>query len=168
MRLPGRSQNSLGQHGVHPLYAIYDLRDVQIHKSFREIQKLTHRIHEHVAQNAIVIPLWQLDTYVAVADSVRDATLDPRFAASPLVTGEPHIRFYAGAPLITAAGYRLGMLCLIDRAGRDPLTPDQEANLTDLAAMVAAEVAAMVASAERTCPAAAGAATRLRLAAAPA
>ena len=38
---------------------------------------------------------------------VPDATRDPRFAASPLVTGESHVRFYAGAPLITPAGFHV-------------------------------------------------------------
>ena len=71
---------------------------------------------------------------------VLDAARDPRFADSPLVTGEPHIRFYAGAPLITAAGFRLGALCVIDRAPREPLAAEQLANLTDLAAMVVDEM----------------------------
>jgi ABC-type transport system substrate-binding protein len=53
------------------------LRDVRLHKSFRELEKLTRRIHEHVARSAAIIPLWQLDTYVALADGVKDATLDP-------------------------------------------------------------------------------------------
>lgn len=45
---------------------------------------------------------------------VLDTAEDPRFASSPLVTGTPFIRFYAGAQLVTARGYRLGLLCIAD------------------------------------------------------
>lgn len=55
---------------------------------------------------------------------VRDATLDPRFRDNPLVTSDPFVRFYAGAPLVTPAGDAVGTVCIIDREPRDA-TPDQ-------------------------------------------
>jgi PAS domain S-box-containing protein len=67
---------------------------------------------------------------------IPDATLDPRFSRNPLVTGAPHIRFYAGAPLTSPEGIPLGSLCVIDSAPRDGLTPLQAQGLTVLAAQV--------------------------------
>lgn len=69
----------------------------------------------------------QEDPFV-VADAARDA----RFADNPLVTGAPHIRFYAGIPLHEARGWRVGTLCLIDRVPRELSEPDIAA-LRDLA-----------------------------------
>lgn len=67
---------------------------------------------------------------------VTDATLDPRFSANPLVTGEPGIRFYAGAPLMTKDGFRLGTLSVIDRVPRYDLGSDDFTTLEHLAALV--------------------------------
>ena len=49
---------------------------------------------------------------------VRDARRDPRFAGNPMVIFAPHIRFYAGVPLIDRQGYALGALCVIDSKPR--------------------------------------------------
>jgi len=71
---------------------------------------------------------------------VPDATRDARFADNPLVTGDPHIRFYAGAPLVSDDGVPLGSLCVIDTIQRDGLTPLQHQGLTTLAEAVMARL----------------------------
>jgi GAF domain-containing protein len=63
---------------------------------------------------------------------VEDARQDPRFTENPLVTGEPFIRFYAGAPLIYMQDIRLGGLCLLDTQPRE-LTPLDRAELAVMA-----------------------------------
>jgi len=68
---------------------------------------------------------------------VTDARRDPRFAETRLVAGPPYLRFYAGAPLITAEGFRLGSLCVLDTTARPAGITDGEAHaLTELAAAV--------------------------------
>ncbi|WP_162299959.1 ATP-binding protein [Kineobactrum sediminis] len=70
---------------------------------------------------------------------VTDALLDPRFFDNPLVTGPPHIRFYAGMPLLTEAGYHIGALCIFDDQPR-LLDMKERAALRDLADCVQAEI----------------------------
>lgn len=65
---------------------------------------------------------------------VPDTTGDPRFAANPLVTADPSIRFYAGAPLTMPGGERIGTLCVIDREARR-LNVAQASVLRSLAAV---------------------------------
>lgn len=70
---------------------------------------------------------------------VPDARADRRFADNPLVTGDPNIRFYAGAPLRTPEGHRLGTLCVIDRRPRD-LDDEKRGLLADLSSLVVDEL----------------------------
>ena len=70
---------------------------------------------------------------------VPDALADKRFRDNPLVTGEPHIRFYAGAPLLTEDGHKLGTLCVMDRVPRT-LTAEQKEALKSLSRLVVAQM----------------------------
>ncbi len=79
----------------------------------------------------------------AILDSelmvINDARKDARFADNPLVTGEPRIRFYAGAPLATADGQNLGTLCVIDKVERT-LSEGQAEALRALSRQVIAQL----------------------------
>jgi two-component sensor histidine kinase len=79
---------------------------------------------------------------------VPDLTEDPRFARNPLVTEEPHLRFYAGAVLKTPDGVPLGALCVLDCMPRD-LTKEQTSTLTVLARQVMSQLELRRAIAER-------------------
>jgi anti-sigma regulatory factor (Ser/Thr protein kinase) len=70
---------------------------------------------------------------------IHDPFGDERFKDNPLVTGEPHIRFYAGSPLVTEEGHALGTLCVADRVPRT-LTADQIEALEALARQVLAQL----------------------------
>lgn len=70
---------------------------------------------------------------------VRNARRDPRFRDNPLVLEPPHVRFYAGAPLETPDGHKIGTLCIIDSVPRQ-LSDDEKTMLKNLADMVVSEI----------------------------
>ena len=73
--------------------------------------------------------------------TVPDAAADPRFADNPLVTGPPHIRFYAGVPMVSPEGLAIGALCVLDSTPRpEGLTPLQDESLKVLARQVMAQL----------------------------
>ena len=70
---------------------------------------------------------------------VNNPTEDARFHNNPLVTGNPHIRFYAGAPLVNSEGHALGTLCVIDQKPHT-LTDRQQQTLRALANQAMAQI----------------------------
>jgi GAF domain-containing protein len=116
----------------------------------RELQDLCCRIRDRFGVAAVLVTLIHGDRQVAWARAgtdlegtprsdafcdhllgsdevlvVPDAAQDPRFSSNPLVTGEPFIRFYAGAPLLYSRAVRLGGLCLLDTEPREFLSSEQ-------------------------------------------
>ncbi|ANP44762.1 hypothetical protein ATE48_01895 [Candidatus Viadribacter manganicus] len=79
----------------------------------------------------------------AILDSeplvVTDALQDDRFAENPAVVGDPHVRFYAGIPLHSADGARVGAFCIVDRKPRS-LSAAQLRMLKDIARLVEEEL----------------------------
>jgi diguanylate cyclase (GGDEF)-like protein/PAS domain S-box-containing protein len=78
-------------------------------------------------------------TYVIMHDDilvVPDTTQDPRFSSNPMVLGPPFARFYAGIPLVTPFGEKIGALSLIDTKPRSDFAIEDRKNLTDIAALV--------------------------------
>ncbi|EAR07461.1 GAF domain-containing protein [Reinekea blandensis] len=70
---------------------------------------------------------------------IENTLIDSRFHDNPLVIGNPHIRFYAGAPLHAPEGERIGTLCLIDRKPRQ-LDHSERKQLRQLADIVEQEL----------------------------
>ena len=67
---------------------------------------------------------------------VTDARSDERFFDNPLVTGELQIGFYAGAPIISSAGHKLGSVCVIDTIKKDEFSDSQKRSLLIIARQV--------------------------------
>lgn len=67
---------------------------------------------------------------------IPDMHQDEEFRTNPLVTGDPHVRFYSGAPLVTKDGYAVGSLCVVDVQPRE-LTDHQKKSIKVLAKQVA-------------------------------
>lgn len=67
--------------------------------------------------------------------TIPDAQVDPRFADNPLVTGDPHIRFYAGVPICSPDKHHIGTFCIIDKRPRE-LTSAEKVVLRDLSKLV--------------------------------
>ena len=87
-------------------------------------------------------------TYALLQDDilfVADASEDERFSANPLVTGQPHIRFYAGMPLLAPSGHKIGTFCLIDHLPRSALTLRERRMLKDFATISAEIIASSIA-----------------------
>lgn len=71
---------------------------------------------------------------------IEDATGDPRFAGNPLVTGTPHIRFYAGAVIRAPNGAPIGTICVIDTIPRPGFSDADCRSLSDLASLATDEL----------------------------
>jgi GAF domain-containing protein len=82
---------------------------VQVRETPKEISFCAHAIQQ---EDLFVVP---------------DTLKDPRFKENPLVVGEPHIRFYTGAPIVNEEGFALGTLCVIDRQPRELDSEQKEA-----------------------------------------
>ncbi len=139
----------------------YDILDTPCEEAFDRITRLTRRIFDVPMSTVTLIDghrqwfksrqgieacetergpaLCNIVVRQSRALIVPDTLADGRFAANPLVIGEPRIRFYAGVPLLTPEGYGIGTLCAMDTKPRSFLA-DQVETLTDLGRIVTSEL----------------------------
>jgi signal transduction histidine kinase len=78
----------------------------------------------------------QHDEVMVIHDTIKDR----RFVGMPVVNGPPNYRFYAGAPLRTPQGHRLGTICILDKVPHPDFSDEAKAILADLAAVVISEL----------------------------
>ncbi|PSM49716.1 hypothetical protein C7Y66_07520 [Chroococcidiopsis sp. CCALA 051] len=152
-------KDSLPSNEIDRLHALqrYDILDTSPEQAFDDLTRLAAQICQtptalislvdaerqwFKSQVGLTIP--ETPRHIAFCDRaiaerhlliVPDAYQDERFADNPLVTGEPKIRFYAGAPLVTSDNFALGTLCAIDYVPRE-LSPQQLEALEILARQV--------------------------------
>ena len=116
---------TLAAHICHAPMAMLSL--VDDHRQWFK-SKLGVQVRETPRETSICAHAIQQGNLFIVPDTLQDE----RFNQNPLVTGEPHVRFYAGAPLINEDGFALGTLCVVDREPRE-LEPDQKEAISALA-----------------------------------
>ena len=141
--------------------ARYDILDTAPEEAFERITRLVRRIfdvpiatvtlldaHRQWFKSQSGLGICETARSIAFCDLtitrrtplvIPDARLDPRLRDNPLVTGEPHLRFYAGAPLIGPGGAVVGTLCAMDTQPRE-ITAVQTDILIDLASIVVDEL----------------------------
>ena len=116
---------TLAAHICHAPMAMLSL--VDDHRQWFK-SKLGVQVRETPRETSICAHAIQQGNLFIVPDTLQDE----RFNQNPLVTGEPHVRFYAGAPLINEDGFALGTLCVVDREPRE-LEPEQKEAISALA-----------------------------------
>ncbi len=116
---------TLAAHICHAPMAMLSL--VDDHRQWFK-SKLGVQVRETPRETSICAHAIQQGNLFIVPDTLQDE----RFSQNPLVTGEPHVRFYAGAPLINEDGFALGTLCVVDREPRE-LEPEQKEAISALA-----------------------------------
>jgi diguanylate cyclase (GGDEF)-like protein len=139
----------------------YDILDTSPEETFDRVTRLARRIFRTPIATVSLIDAHRqwfksrqgIEAFETIRDAafctvtvrqnapliVPDAALDPMFADNPLVTDDPRIRFYAGAPLTTPDGHALGALCVMDTVPRSFDEADS-ATLVDLARIVMDEL----------------------------